>query len=763
MPEVTSLFRLPLGQAARTISRRLQRAYQQHKHIIVPMLLAPIGMGLSIPSDGGARPGQESHSLKARATDPKGIHGHPSTILSQTAAQFASEITIANQAGEKVDLKNSLMILSLCLTRGSRFSIEAKGEDAAQAVTALARVLAEELKVASVWSVSTDVQVKLKGMAVTDAVVIGRALPIKEVLDIESYPRIDIRAEAERQGKSVEDLLRNRLGLVVDAFRAIEEELVGDESDVAQTLSVLLMEIKTKVLEHMEKNTLCARDAVEALLNDYKVLRVSDNEKMQSIYTDIYQMCTKMLSIKHRRVVDIRREIERLGRDDVVIVADHISPADVGLVNDARVAGIVRENGSREDHLSLRLGDRQKAGLVNARDAVAAVRLGSQIIVDGMTGRLIVNPGTSTLRKYRILKKRSDAVMASLVALRESPAVTRNGARIRLMGNAANPEEVALLLEHGLEGVGLVRTEFFFIYDREGLTRKAEPSVVEQTRYYTELIRAAGDKEITFRTIDPDLDKSFPYFSRLNGDLVAGGKKGLALCLDREGHGPYYYAFRNQLKALLLTNGRIKVMFPLVRSNEEFLFAMEVVDSVRAELESQGIKVNDRISYGIMVEHPAVLRHLDELAADERLDFFSLGTNDLTQYLTGTNRYSSVTSQYFDELDPRVIRAIDQTVKAAARADIQLSLCGNMGNEGRKLLVLLGLGVRSISFSSRFADLARQLISSVDSDSLRLMVRNIAGITTGSEVRRYIDEFILEQERAGAWADLSVYEDLLFD
>lgn len=763
MPQVNSIFRMPLGQAARTISRRLQSTYQRNRHVILPMLLAPIGMGLGVPVGGG--PGKNSNSvesLKVWVTHERGVHSYPSGMLVQAISGFKSAVFFISQDGERSEIKNEMDILVLALGKGSRFTIEAQGPDAAEAVAALARMLVEELKIASVNEVTTDRQNGLTGRSVTDQVVIGRALPLRDVLDINAYPVVDLKAAAEKDGRSVEEVLRERMDLVFEAFREIEEELERDGSDVAQRLNVLVMGLKTATLEHMEQGVVCARVAVERALERFVVLRDSSDEKMHSLYADMCQISAKMLSIKHKRAIDIGREIDRLGRDDIVIVAKDMSPADVGLVNDERVRGIVRMNGSRMDHLSIRLGEREKAGLVNVKEAIDSVRSGARVIVDGLTGKLIVNPSASTLRRYREQIRRTQALADDLKTLRQTPARMLDGDQVRLLGNAANPEEIGLLLGHGLEGVGLVRTEFFFIYDRSNLERRSEPGVAEQIEYYNQLISTSHGSEIVFRTIDPDKDKTFPYFTLPNGGVPGSDNKGLALCLDRENFGPYHYAFRNQLKALLQTRGRIKVMFPLVRSTEEFNRAMELVENVKRELSSSGLKVNNEVRFGIMVEHPDVLKHLKELGADGRLTFFSLGTNDLTQYITGVSRYSSVASQYYDALDPRVIQAIRSTVKAAEANAVQLSLCGSMGDDWRSLLVLLGLGLRRISFSPSSSDLARLLITNVDAAGLQLMVRNIAGITTASEIRNYIDEFVRERIRDGSWAGLAAYESLLF-
>lgn len=613
-------------------------------------------------------------------------------------------------------------------------------------------------------STKSKKEIKLKGIAVTDKIAIGTALVFDEVLDLKKYPSVDLKAEAKDRGISVEEVLEERMGMVVEAFRVLEENFVKDGGETAQKLNLLVMDIKTHVLEIMKKKEMCARDAVEKLLGRYdESLKVSESEKLRCVYVDIYQMCAKMLSIKHKKAIDVKAKVDQIGRGDIVIIADEISPSDVGLVNDKRIKGMVREKGSRMDHMSLRMINRGRVGLVGVVDASRKLKTGDKVIIDGISEKLILNPSKSTLRSYRLEIKRREGFLEPLKSLRGQPAKLLEAHTVKLMGNAANPEEVKKIREQEAEGVGLVRTEFFFIYQPDNSPRSSAPTVEEQIEFYNSIIAAAQGRELIIRTIDPDKDKSFPYFEKINGLILGKGKRGLAVCLDREDHGPYHFCFRNQLKALLQTRGKIKIMFPLVKSENEFLAAMEIVDEVREDLEKEGVKVNKQIKFGIMVEHPDILADLSKLAENEKLSFFSLGTNDLTQYVTKIDRYSEVASQYFDELDPRVLDAIEKTIALAKGEKIKLSLCGDMGNDWRALLVLLGMGLRKVSFSASFMDVARKIVLSVFYKDLKIMVENVKKIKTAKEIRKYIEEFTRDKIRSGRWAGLKEIESILFE
>jgi phosphotransferase system enzyme I (PtsI) len=601
---------------------------------------------------------------------------------------------------------------------------------------------------------------ELSGLPITGQIAKGVALVIKEDLDISKYPLVDLAAEAAQRNLPFGDLLGEKIRLTIEAFETLEAGLKKTDGDFAQTLLKALMEVKTNIVEIMGQERIGAREAVERFLQNFQALKDSEDEHYRSIYSDYYLLCAKMLAKKHQGAVDIIEEVDRLGNDAIIVAVD-ISPSDVGIVNDLKVRGIVREAGSLKDHLSLRTGEREKAGLVGVEGVASRVKTGDRVIIDGKAGKLIVNPSTETCSRYLSLIEQREEMLAPLKALRHLAAVTTDGQIVELLGNVADAEEVHLLLKHGMQGVGLVRTEFFFINNPDNSPREEQPGIAEQIKFYNHIINAAQGKKVVIRTIDPDKDKNLPYFDKLNGLTTGTHKRGLELFLDKD--SPYYFLFREQLMALLQTAGAVRVMFPLVRSKEEFYAVMALIDEVRAELANDGKRINDHISYGIMVEHPDILPDLPELAHDRRIAFFSLGTNDLTQYITQIDRYNSIASRYSDELDPRILEAIETTVKAAGEGGKELSLCGNMGNDWVKLLVLLGLGLRKISFSTGFVDVARKIIMSVSADELQVMVENIKKITTAKEIRHYVEEYTREKINSGAWAGLKEIEALLFE
>lgn len=617
--------------------------------------------------------------------------------------------------------------------------------------------------------VRNNKEFEMLGVSVTNKIVKGYTLVIKGNLALEDYPRVNLLEEAQSRGEKIEKILEGRMNLLNNAFdsaiKIFEKSLFRDDNNAWAGLNYVFIEIKTKVLEIMQNEKVCASEAINMFLNSEKMLKLKNagDDKFKSIYEDIYRFCAKVLAIKHHRSIDIEEELNQFGRENVILVINDIAPTDLWLLNDQRISAVIREKGSPKDHFSLLLAGRERAGLVQVKEAVNKISSGQEVIVDGRVGKLIISPSFLTQKLYSEKEEKVQLIVESLKSSRGKEARSLDGFRLQLMANISNAQEIDFAIKHGMDGIGLVRTELFFM-EKEDLTpREAEPEIEEQIDFYQKLISSAENREIIIRTIDPDKDKSFPYFKQIYGQIFNGENKGLAICLDEKGKNPYYYAFINQMRALLQTKGKVRIMFPMVTKESEFLLAMSLIDRIKTELEKNGKKVNREIEYGLMVEHPRILEDLPSLARDEKAVFFSIGTNDLIQYLTGVDRYSEIAARYFNELDPRVLAAISRAIELVRNYNKEISLCGDMGNNWMNLLVLLGLGLRKISFHTGFVDLARTIVQNIYFEDLNVLIDNLKLISTGEEIRKYVREFTKEKINSGRWGGLSRIESILFE
>lgn len=775
-PRTFGGFRIPRSQAPAATGgpRRLTR------HIPAA---ASIGRGVCLKDDlGGYLRSQGGEFLLARIDTLTIVDSMAARALQGIARQYKAEILIVNSARTGADLKDDVFAVeALGILTNQWFAISAKGPDAALALKHLQTVLTTgDYRIAEVIENTAMREMVFKGRPLTAKISISRALVLKDTLDLDAFPIIDMKAEADRQGRTLDEQMAASIEAMSTAVREMEESLArdgalaqaaGNEADykMAEAFQCMIIEVGAKILGLMEEKGICAAAAVRELLKPYEPLKTSPDPKWQAGYFDVHSLCIKVLAIRHKKSIDIREEIDNCGLGShIILAAENIAASDSGVIADRRIDGAVREKGAAKDHMSLRLRDHEKAGVIAAAGVTALVHTGDTVVVDGRTGRVILNPTPETLRKYEALKAEYDRLDDFLRAGRQDEPVTLDGQRVKLMGNAASADDVdSIVRRHNQAGVGLVRTELFFCEHTDLSQRSEEPSVEEQVGFYDQVIMTAGAKEVIFRTVDVDpADKTFPYFEPPVETAGAERKKGLGLCLDKENNAPYYYLFRNQLKAYLLTTGRAKVMFPLVRSSAEFRSAMALVEDVKRELLAKQKTVNKKLIFGAMVEHPDIIKDMPAEA-----EFFSLGTSDLTQFVTSVSRYAPLGSQNFDELDPRVLKAIADAIAKARAAGKPISCCGDMGNDWRSMLVMMALGLDTFSVSTGTSDIARYIIRNIKRSDLAVLLKGIHGIKTAREIRRFIDEFTREKmrpsERDGQvvpaeWQGLVKIEKLLF-
>ena len=691
--------------------------------------------------------------------------------LKDAVQDYQAKITIVNLDHNEADLRGeSRAVAALGIRTNCWFAIRADGPDAALALKHLQSFLTSgDFEVAEIVENTAMREMAFKGRPLTAKIAISKALVLKETLDLEAFPIIDMAAEAAKCSRTVDEQMSMSLEAMSNAVREMEESLVADmararaagrgsEEQMAEMFQYLLADSSVKILGLMEENKICAAAAIGEFLKNFDNLKHDPDPKQQASYLDIYSLCIKLLAIRHKKSIDIREEIDncRLG-DHIMLVAENIAASDSGVIADRRIDGAVREKGAPKDHLSIRLRDNEKAGVIAAAGVTSFIHTGDTVIVDGRTGRIILNPTPATLEHYELLKAEYDRLDEFLKEKRAAEPVTLDGHRVQLMGNAASVSDVdSIVNQHQLAGTGLVRTELFFCEKPDLSQRSEEPGIEEQVGFYNQVIKTSGGREVIFRTVDVDPDKTFPYFQAPVETVVGEHKKGLGLCLDEENNAPYYFLFRNQLKSLLLTTGKAEVMFPLVKSNDEFTAAMAVMAQVAEELRADGKAVNEQLVFGIMIEHPAILKGA---VLPEQAMFFSLGTSDLTQFITSVNRYSAL--QNFDELDPRVLKAIAEAVDKAGKAHKPISCCGDMGNDWRSMLVMMALGLDKFSVSTGVSDLARYIIRNIKHADLAALRKGIEQINTAREIRHFIDDFT-HRKMKDSWSGLLPVEKLLF-
>jgi len=349
-------------------------------------------------------------------------------------------------------------------------------------------------------------------------------------------------------------------------------------------------------------------------------------------------------------------------------------------------------------------------------------------VLDGNSGVVYVNPGTEIERDYTNLARRYEAFKKDLLADDGAPAATRDGHRITLLANIALQADIHLALRYGAQGIGLLRSEFSF------LTYEDFPDENQQYKLYTQMFGAVGKRPITIRTLDIGADKYPPYLRVPREENPFLGWRSIRISLEMPG------LFKVQLRAILRAAARynVRVLFPMISSLEELRRAKEILAEARAELFKEGLEHNPDIEVGIMVEVPSAVWLAPRLARE--VDFFSIGTNDLIQYLLAADRNNSKVAHLYEALHPAVISAISEVVNVARGTDKEVCICGEMASDPLATLLLIGMGLDELSLSPLFIPVVRKIVREVDYQTARLVARETLQMASVQEIKGYLVE-----------------------
>ena len=439
--------------------------------------------------------------------------------------------------------------------------------------------------------------------------------------------------------------------------------------------------LHSDVLTRIRENNFTAAYAVSIVMGEY----YDRFEKMESEYLsershDIKDIERQLLT----RILGKRRE-RRVFREDVTVVAHNLTPSQTASMAKEMVVGFAVDVGGRTSHTAILARAIQVPAVVGLKDISRKVVNGDTLVIDGYTGEVIVNPDKKTLAIYRRKARYSEKFFSQLQEEIGWPAETIDGYEISLSANIELPEEISTALEWGAKGIGLYRTEF--LYDQ------GFPDEELHFKNYRKAVKTLRGRELVIRTLDAGADKfheEFVGFAEANPFL---GCRSIRLCLQKPD------LFESQVRAALRVSvfGPIKIMLPMISTIEELRTAKEMIAKVREELASEGVEMAPRVPVGIMVEVPSIALIIDRVA--DEVDFFSIGTNDLVQYSLAVDRVNEHVAHLYQPSHPGILRLIREVIITSNRADIPVSICGEMCSEPAYILLLMGLGLRHFSLS----------------------------------------------------------------
>ncbi len=412
-----------------------------------------------------------------------------------------------------------------------------------------------------------------------------------------------------------------------------------------------------------------------------------------------------------------------------VVMARDLTPSQAAAFNRNQVLGFVTEAGGRTGHTGIFARALQIPAVVGCPRVTEVCSDGVGVIVDGDTGTVIIDPDEATMAKYRRLVERQALFRISLTELAQLPCVTLDGTPVDLQGNIEFPEEVPLVIGNGGTGVGLYRTEFLY------LAGEAEPSEEDHYRAYAECIRLLEGRPITIRTLDLGADKYTQAQSENPERNPMMGLRSIRYCLVHK------EMFRRQLRAILRASalapaGTVRVMFPLVSKPEEFRLARFFLNDVMEDLREEGVAHDTTIRAGMMVEVPSAAVMAGTFA--RQVDFFSIGTNDLVQYTLAVDRTNEAVAGLYNAANPAVVALLRRTVEAAREARIPVSICGESAGELEYTMLLLGLGLRTLSASPAYLPALKRLVRSVTIEQCEQVAQKVAEFDSDEAVGRYL-------------------------
>jgi len=496
---------------------------------------------------------------------------------------------------------------------------------------------------------------------------------------------------------------------LLEIIRNTPEEL-HQSSYILETHVALLGDkmLYGRAIEIIEKQHVNAEWALKTAISVIKTMfqDITDDylkERKGDIIHVANRIMTKLVGVESVNIAEIDKR--------VILVASDLSPAQTSQIQLERIKGFITDRGGKTSHTSIiarSLEIPAVLGLDNATDMIATDDI---IIVDGTTGKVIIHPDEETLVYYEERRNQFESHKAVLVRGSRQPAATADGLRLQIMGNIELPEEVVSVIDNGGEGIGLYRTEF------EYLNSPGFPNEDELFEKYKDVVEVMDPRPVTIRTLDINGDKSVPYATDRYELNPALGLRAIRYCLKKPD------VFETQLRAILRASafGNVRVLIPMISCCSEIDQARLILDKAAESLEKEGIPFNRDISVGIMIEVPSAVIMADRMA--EKVDFFSIGTNDLIQYSLAIDRGNREVSHLFQPLHPAILRMIGHVADVAGEKGIDVNMCGEMAGDPLYIPIILGLGIKELSMNPQSIPLVKSVIRSLKKSDLEFFIK----------------------------------------
>ena len=563
----------------------------------------------------------------------------------------------------------------------------------------------------------------INGIAASDGVAIAKAyLLIEPDLSFTNEKVTDTDAEIQKFRNALE---ASKIELTKIRNNA-EKQLGPDKAAIFDAHLLVLddPELIQPIEDKIANEKVSAPEALDEVTSQFiTIFESMDNEYMRERAADIRDVSKRVLA----HLLGVELPNPSMIDESVVIVGNDLTPSDTAQLNKEFVQGFVTNIGGRTSHSAIMSRSLEIAAVVGTKSVTKEVKQGDMVIVDGITGDVIVDPTEDELIAYQNKRERFFEDKKELQKLRDAETVTIDGEHAELAANIGTPDDLYGVMENGAEGIGLYRTEFLY------MGRDQMPTEDEQFEAYKKVLETMKDKRVVVRTLDIGGDKELPYLNLPKEMNPFLGYRAIRLCLDQQD------IFRTQLRALLRASayGKLNIMFPMVATINEFRDAKAILLEEKENLKNDGHDVSDEIELGIMVEIPSTAALADIFAKE--VDFFSIGTNDLIQYTMAADRMSERVSYLYQPYNPAILRLVKQVIEASHKEGKWTGMCGEMAGDETAIPLLLGLGLDEFSMSATSILKARRQINGLSKNEMSELANRAINCATQEEVKDLVN------------------------
>lgn len=569
---------------------------------------------------------------------------------------------------------------------------------------------------------------KLKGIAVSPGIVIGKAF----LVDSESIAIAKRKISKEELPLEIahfEEALIKTRSEIMQIKKKVVDELGPEQAEIFDA-HLLVLEDRSlieEVISALKKERYSIEYAFSQVMNKYiKAFNKIDDEYLKERLSDIQDVGRRILN----NLLGGHQKALKDLKNEVIVVAYDLSPSDTVSMPRGKIRAFITDIGGRTSHTAIIARSLEIPAVVGLEKATQKIKNEDIIIVDGDRGTVIINPDRATLEKYRKSKKDFTALQRNLIKIKNLPAETKDGRKIQLSANIEFPEEVLSVISHGAEGIGLYRTEYFY------MNRTNLPSEDEQFEAYKKVAEKVKPHIVIVRTMDLGGDKFISQFQvprEMNPFL---GWRAIRFSLARPD------IFKTQLKAILRASvyGNLKVMYPMISGIEELKQANKILEQCKRELNKKKVDFNKDMEVGVMIEIPSAALTSDVLAKE--VDFFSIGTNDLIQYSLAVDRANEKIAYLYNPAHPAVLKLIKMVIDTAHEENIWVGMCGEMAADPAMVLILLGLGLDEFSASPVAIPEIKKIIRSITLEEAKKIAKEAFKLPSGEKIKKFVENKI---------------------